>query len=207
MRQLLYQLIRDLHLYVGLFLSPFVLLFAVSVFFFVHGSAPGARRGAEVRTAQLSLPAGLEKLSMRAQIDALHGPLAEAGVQGELGFVQYISGEHRLVFPVTVPGRQMTVDVDLLSHDATIASRTTGLGDALITLHKFPGQHLAAIRMNWLFMRVWRWLADATVYLILFISASGIYLWAALRGERRMGLALLAAGAITFLGLIYGVCL
>ena len=34
-----YLVTRDLHLYVGLFLSPFVLVFAVSVFYLVHGLA------------------------------------------------------------------------------------------------------------------------------------------------------------------------
>jgi hypothetical protein len=31
-----YRLIRDLHLYGGLFISPFVVLFSTSVFFLVH---------------------------------------------------------------------------------------------------------------------------------------------------------------------------
>ena len=70
-------------------------------------------------------------------------------------------------------------------------------------LHKSPGPHLADIRMNWIVMRVWSWFADATVYLLLFISVSGIYLWAVLRSERRIGLAMLGAGAVTFCGMVY----
>ena len=70
-------------------------------------------------------------------------------------------------------------------------------------LHKMPGQHLANLRGNWVYMRLWRWLADATVYLVLFLSISGIYLWAVLRAERRIGLMLLAAGACSFFGLLY----
>jgi uncharacterized iron-regulated membrane protein len=35
-----YRLTRDLHLYLGLFISPFVLVFSVSVFFFVHSWIP-----------------------------------------------------------------------------------------------------------------------------------------------------------------------
>ena len=61
----------------------------------------------------------------------------------------------------------------------------------------------AAIRGNWVYMRVWRWLADAAVYLVLFLSLSGIYLWAVLRAERRTGLALIAAGAFSVFGLVY----
>ena len=47
--------------------------------------------------------------------------------------------------------------------------------------------------------------ADATAYLVLFITISGIYLWFALRAERRLGLLLLLAGAGTFWGLVYAV--
>ena len=55
-------------------------------------------------------------------------------------------------------------------------------------------------------MRAWRWFADATVYLILFISVSGIYLWYMLRAERKVGLILLFGGAMTFFGIAYAVC-
>jgi hypothetical protein len=52
-------------------------------------------------------------------------------------------------------------------------------------------------------MMVWRWMADATVYLILFISLSGVYLWYALRAERSVGFFLLFAGALSLFGLAY----
>jgi hypothetical protein len=58
--------------------------------------------------------------------------------------------------------------------------------------------------MNWLPMAAWRWLADGTAYLLLFLTASGVYMWIVLRSERRTGLVLMAAGAISFLGIIYG---
>ena len=57
--------------------------------------------------------------------------------------------------------------------------------------------------MNWFYMRAWRWLADTTSYLILFISVSGIYLWYVLRAERRVGFVLLCTGALSFFGLAY----
>ena len=37
----------------------------------------------------------------------------------------------------------------------------------------------------------------------MFVSISGIYLWAVLRAERRIGLTLIAAGALSFFGLVY----
>lgn len=97
------------------------------------------------------------------------------------------------------------MEIDLAARTAAISQRDTGFGDALVALHKSPGPHLVDIRMNWLPMGVWRWLADGTVYLLFFISVSGVYLWAVLRAERRIGLALMAAGAISFFGIIYAV--
>jgi len=59
------------------------------------------------------------------------------------------------------------------------------------------------IRGNWFYMRVWSWLADATVYFTLFLTVSGVYLWYVLRAERKIGVLLLAAGAVTFAGLAW----
>jgi hypothetical protein len=198
-----YIVTRDLHLYVGLFISPFVLVFAISVFFLVHAWVPGA--GGETNTTTVSglkLPHNLEQLSGREPIAALHTTLDQIGVTGEVGFIQHVPKENRLIIPVTVPGRETTVDIDLQARNAQVTRRQTGIWDALVVLHKSPGPHLAGIRMNWYLMRVWRWLADATAYLLFFISISGIYLWAVLRAERRIGLVLVAVGAVSFFGIV-----
>ena len=111
--------------------------------------------------------------------------------------------EQKLIIPVTIPGRETTVTINIPTREATIITRETGLADALVTLHKSPGQHGANIRMNWFHMRAWSWMADATVYLILFLSVSGIYLWYILRAERRIGYVLLGTGTLLFFGLAY----
>ena len=199
-----YRVTRDLHLYLGLFISPLVLLFAVSVFFLVHAWIPGASRPPADRTAaDLPVPAGVELLSGRQQADALRPLLDRMGVHGEVNFVRRIARENRLVIPVTIPGREVTVDLNLATRSATVSEREPGMWSAMVYLHKMPGQHLANLRGNWFFMRAWRWLADGTVYLVMFLSISGIYLWAVLRAERRIGIALLAAGAFSFFGLVY----
>lgn len=202
-----YWVTRDLHLYLGLFISPFVLLFSVTVFFFVHswilkgGSATSRTRIATVA----DLPADLQTLSGRPLVDALRPVLEKMDVPGEVGFVRRMVNDERLVIPVSIPGRATTVTLSLTNREATIVTRETGLADALITLHKSPGGHGPDIRMNWIFMKAWRWFADATVYLMLFITVSGVYLWYVLRAERRIGLILLVAGAFTFFGIAYAV--
>ena len=205
-----YSTLRSLHLYFGLFLSPFVLVFAASVFFLVHAWLPhwGAPAGVPpARTAaHLRLPAALERLDGRARVDAVRGVLDQLGVAGEIEFLRHIPAEHRLVIPVSVPGRETTVDLNYQAGSAVVAARDTGLAEAFVYLHKSPGPHLAAIRGNWAMTQVWRVLADVTVYVVLFLSLSGIYLWTVLRAERAIGLAMLLLGALSLFGVIYALC-
>lgn len=200
-----YRITRDLHLYLGLFISPFVLLFAISVFFLVHTWLP--KVGVEAYSTRvvsgLPLPAHVQTLSGRPLIDALKEPLEKAGVRGEIGFIRHMVQEETLIIPVTIPGRQMTVTIHLTNREATIITRETGLAEAMAFLHRSPGEHAPAIRMNGAYMQAWRWMADTTAYLVLFISISGIYLWYVLRAERRVGFVLLFAGSMAFFGLAY----
>lgn len=202
----LYLVTRDLHLYCGLFLSPFILVFSVSVFYLVHGlaqrPAPGASETSRT-AANLSVPPDIARLQGRARVDALRPVLAQLDVRGEVDFVRHVASEHRLIVPVRLPDRDTIVSLDYDKRTATVISRHQSLGDALVYLHKMPGPHNVDVRGNSRIMRLWRLLADATVYLLLFITLSGIYLWTALRAERRIGLVLILAGAVTFWGLVY----
>lgn len=197
---------RDLHLYLGLFVSPYVLVFSLSVFFLVHAWLPGNSGKPQKReVSDLPLPANLESLAGRERIEALRPALTRAGVEGEVGWIQHLPKEHQFVLPVTVPGRASTVRIDLVSRKASIEERNTGLADALVVLHKAPGPHLVNIRKNWVPMRIWSWVADATVYVLLFTTVSGIYLWFALRSDRKTGTVLLLAGAVCFIAMVYAI--
>jgi hypothetical protein len=102
-----------------------------------------------------------------------------------------------------LPDRDTIVSLDYDRRTATVTSRRQSVGEALVYLHKMPGPHNVDVRGNSPLMRAWRVLADATAYLFLFITISGIYLWVALKAERRVGLLLMLAGAGTFWGLVY----
>lgn len=204
----LYLVTRDLHLYIGLFLSPFVLVFAVSVFYLVHGlsnrPAPGPSDPSRT-VANVNVSARIANLQGRARVDALQPVIKQLDVPGEIDFVRHVVSEHRLVVPVRLPDRDTIVTIDYEQQTATVTSRNHGIGDAVVYLHKMPGPHNADVRGNSGLIRLWHLGADATVYLLLFITISGIYLWAVLRAERRVGLLLLLAGAVTFWGLVYAV--
>lgn len=204
----LYLVTRELHLYFGLFLSPFVLVFSVSVFYLAHGLAQ--RPAPDVSDASRSVsnlvvPADIARMQGRTRIDALRPVLDQLGVHGEIDFVRHVANDHRLIVPVRLPDRDTIVSLDYDRRTATVTTRHQSLGDALVYLHKMPGPHNVEVRGNSRLLRAWHILADATAYVLLFITLSGIYLWVALRAERRIGLGLMLAGAVTFGGLVYAI--
>jgi len=199
----LYRWTRDLHLCLGLFVSPFVIAFAVSVFFLNHAKVDTTVATSVVTIRDVTLPAGLEVARGREAADRARELVNQAGLAGEIGFVRYVRSEQRVVIPVSRPRLEATVDVDLARRVAVISQRPTGLLESVAYLHKMPGPHNVAIRGNWAGTRAWRWFADGTIYLTLFITITGIYLWWTIKAERRTGIALLSAGIVTFVALIY----
>ena len=193
---------RDLHLYLGLFISPFILLFAASVFFLNHAKVAVDRATSEEIVEGVDVPDVGDGPQTMERVAVARAILDRLRVTGEIGFVQFQRKERRLVIPVSKPGLETKVTADLDTRTASIARRTTGFWEALAYLHKMPGPHNAAIRGNWIGTRAWQWFADGTIYLILFITVSGLYLWFSLRAERRIGVMLLAAGAVSFIGAI-----
>ena len=202
---MLYRRLRDLHLYSGLFISPFILLFAVSVLYLNHGKLNRRTDPPSDTYRDLTIPDGLDRLKGREAIDRAKAILQQVGVAGEIGFLRYVAIDRHLIFPVSRAGTEATIDIDLDARTATVKRRSMGLWESISYLHKMPGPHNVAIRGNWTGTRVWSVLADTTVYLLLFISVSGVYLWWAIKAERRIGLALLTAGAASFFGLVFAI--
>ena len=200
---MLYRWLRDLHLYFGLFVSPFVLLFAVSVFYLNHGKLrPDTPPSPEI-FRNLRIPDGLDRLKGRAAVEHARAILPQVGISGEIGFLRYRADDRHLIFPVSTARLESTIDVDLGARSATVTRRSMNVWESLSYLHKLPGPHNVAIRGNWIGIRIWRWFADTTIYLLLFISITGMYLWWAIRAERVIGLALLSAGVVTLFTLVY----
>ena len=204
----IYVLTADLHRYTGLFLSPFVLLFAVSVILLNHPGIPlGRPAKLPPRSVQVHPSSGIEELKGMARVQQARQILREAGVSGEIGPIQYSAPDQILTIPVTRPGYEASVEVILTTGIASIEESKTGFWNFLIFLHKMPGPHLADIRGNWPVLRAWGWMADGTAWLLIFLSVSGIYLWAVLRSERRVGMFLILAGAVSLLGCLYAICI
>lgn len=184
--------LRDLHLYAGLFLCPFVLLFAFSTFLLNHPARTSSTQPEPKRDVPVQLPSGEP-----GSIPHARALLQQIGVTGEMDYVRHNAKTDRLLIPVSKPGETTRVDVDLRTKTATIEREVRGLGDALNYLHKMPGPHNVRFRGNWVYMGWWAVTADVVVYGILFLTASGLYLWWKLKAERAVGWALLGCGAAT----------
>ena len=197
-----YRWTRDLHLYVGLFVSPFVLVYAVSAIQLNHTLMPWGGRAAQPvapRTVRVVVRDTENGLGVATQVQK------QIGVPGEIGYVGRKLGSQRVSFPIETPGRTTSVRVDLAAGLATIERKETGVWDGMIYLHKMPGPHNANIRGNWVFTRLWGWLADASVYMLLFLSATGVYLWTVSKTERRTGLIFLGTGVLSFMAIVIAI--
>lgn len=191
---------RALHLYLGLFISPVLLVYAISVVLLNHAYLPWGGTddaNASTRTLSVSVP------DAENSLDLAKGIREQLGESAEIGYVNLNQEERRLTFPLEKPGEHSMVRVDLATGVAEIETRQSGVWDAMIYLHMMPGPHNVAIRGNWFFTRLWGWVADATVYLTLFLTATGVYLWALLKAERRVGLIVLGSGALSFFLLVF----
>ena len=203
-RQAFYRWTRELHLYMGLFVSPFVLMFAISVLFLNHAKVDTTAVDSTTTESDIEIPADLAEAKGRQAVDLARRIVQHVGVTGEIGFVRYVRNEQRVVIPVSKPGLETIVVVDVTTRTATISRRNTSVLESTAYLHKMPGPHNVDLRGNWFWTEAWRWIADGTVYLLFFVSATGLYLWFTIKADRRTGLAVFGVGAASFLALIYG---
>ncbi|MEP7110810.1 MAG: PepSY-associated TM helix domain-containing protein [Ferruginibacter sp.] len=189
-----YPFIRKLHLYFGLFISPFVLIFSFSMLAINHegwlNRFSPVTRLPELRT---KLDKILYDSSDLATAKAICRKL---GIEGEVDFIS--KGEDYISFPVNKPGLKTWIKINTLTDSALITHEQQGSMRAMSYLHKMPGPHNEKIRGNTIFMAVWRVMADLVVYVLLFLSVSGIFLWYFLKIERNLGLFGLTLGVVFF---------
>jgi hypothetical protein len=195
---------RDLHLYLGLFLCPVILVFALSTLWLNH---PALR--AQPAVAASSAPGPPVPINMpdgAGTVEQARNILRQLNVTGEIDYVRHQANEGRLFIPVSKPGEITKVEVDLRGRTATVQHQEQGLAEALIYLHKMPGPHNVKIRGNWVYTVWWSVLADAVVYGVFFLTLSGLYLWWMLKAERQVGWLLLGAGILSTSVLVIALC-
>lgn len=193
-----YPLVRQLHLYLGLFISPFILIFSLSALVFNHvdyiNQVSPIKKLPDIKTRLQRIPYDTTDLATAKAI------LRTLNLDGEVDFIS--KDDDHISFPVHKPGLLTKIRVDTHTDSVVITRQEVGPLRAMTYLHAMPGQHNAKMRGNSGFIKVWRVLADTAVYLILFLSVSGVFLWWFLKVERTLGVYALLTGAFLFIGLL-----
>lgn len=178
-----FPLVQDLHLYVGLFISPFIIIFGVSILVLNHLNIvnnPASDKTIERKLKLQSIPYGNTDLGTGKAIGHL------LHIEGEIDHV--FKGKDNLSIGIIRPGLETDIKVNTLNDSVFIKQKEKGGLGATAYLHKMPGPHLAMFRKNTVFVNIWSLFADATVYLIIFLTLSGIFLWYFLKVERKNGI-------------------
>jgi len=224
-----YRLNRKLHLYFGLFLCPFLILFAVSTIMMNHGItgelaetsmtvplaipetiqdnlALAKQKFAEAKLAadgdeKKKITQEANKAANSAASELTEHTLATLGLSGELFAFKPMRNNQKEI-TVMVPGRTTIVTIDVVKQEAVILERSRNLLDTMRYLHRNPGPHKVK-GPNWIGSKAWGWVADTTVYLTLFLTVSGIYLWYAIKAERKIGLIFLGSGCVSFVAILF----
>src|SRR5450759_335270 len=189
-----YPLIRTFHIYFGLFISPFILIFSISVLAFNHmgflNQINHVKSLPEIRTKLDNIPYDTTDLLTAKAI------IRKLDIKGEIDFI--MKNDDQISFPVNKPGVKTRVVVNTHTDSVVITRQMEGSIRAMNYLHIMPGQHNAKIQGNSLFLKIWRLMADAVVYLLLFLILSGIFLWYFLEFERNTGFYAIILGMLFF---------
>ncbi len=192
LRVTLNALIRSLHLYFGLFISPFVLLFAISVLVLNHAAfinrlRPIHELEPEYRQMSAFDFTGSDSLMAKKLLE-------QVNLDGEIEWITRT--DTSFSFPLNKPGLTRWISLNRLTGRVTITGKEIGFFGATQFLHLMPGQHNAKMRGNSLLIKLWRVATDTLVYVVLFVSASGVFLWYYLRPERTLGIVSLSVGFV-----------
>jgi hypothetical protein len=181
----MYKFIRNTHLILGMASVLFVLLYAVSAAQMAHQ----IRLSPQVSEEDVMLGPGL---AARPVADAL---MKERGYSGELGQTQMTPNGFRV--QIARPGTLYAVNYNRTSGMAHVRRETRSFLGMLNRLHHQHGLHHADGVLN-----AWGWALLIVSIGMIFIGASGIYLWFKMHKERVIGAVLLTANVVISLGLL-----
>lgn len=201
-----YKIFKDIHLHVGLFISPFILIFALSAIVMNHHFVDWQEDWQEWyfsvnekvdQTVEINIPS-----SDKNRMDYAKDILEQLEISGEIAGI--FGDSIQMIIPVTLPGFRYSIKADLITGKAYIHSSRTSLWKRIVWLHKMPGPHNASIRGNWIKTKIWGSALDVFVICLLFSALTGIVLWSFFKSERAIGIIALCIGFISIVLLIIG---
>ena len=201
-----YKIIADIHLYAGLFISPFIIVFSLSAVILNHDFIDWQENWRSWtfsvddnvdETVKFRLPG-----TNMTEIEYAKDILKQININGEISNIFGDSLE--MYIPVTKPGYRISIKADLISGIAYINSEKVNFWKKLVWLHKMPGPHNANIRGNWIFTRFWSSVVDFSVICLFLSSITGTILWYNVKNERNIGLIALLIGFLSIVSLVIG---
>lgn len=182
----MFRLMRNIHLAIALTVIVMAIVFAASTIFFMYRSWFPDEVTEIERTVRVAADAVVTPRELAMELIRNHG------LKGE---VQNIAEtEDGYTFRIFRPGVEQAVTYSRATSEVTVKERRWQTGQTLMHLHTMHG-FFHESTTAWL----WSAFSALTSLGMLFLGASGIYLWFVNRAERLVG------GIILGLGLGYGV--
>jgi len=189
------KLIRRIHMFTGLFLGPWMLMYALSTLVMTHqdyvASFYSSKNAPMVKERELDYTRSFPSETAREEIG--RQVLQDIGLEGR----HYVSGG-RNGQPLVI-NRQHGFNVrritfDTAAHKLTIERQEFRTPAFLERLHRRRGYDQPYVLED-----TWGLSVDVAVVTMVFWSLSGIWLWWELKSTRRWGALTLAAGPALFL--------
>src|SRR4051812_3979228 len=132
-----YPPIRALHLYFGLFISPFVLIFSISVIIFNH---PGLINRVNPVKSLPDIRTKLDKIPYdTTDLQTAKAIIKKLNINGEIDFIS--KKDSSISFPVNKPGLKTYIKVNTTNDSVLITRKYEGALRATTYLHSMPGPH------------------------------------------------------------------
>lgn len=184
--------ILNIHLYGGLLCVPYLIIFGISSLNFNHHFAFAKAQDDHLRWERpLTIALGTNDA---ANAERVREDLGLAGWTLPWEMKRSAAGD--LHIAVSRPGRQYQIDIPSGQPNARVDEKRTGFWPILNSLHgmtRVPGVPIS---------RAWGLYTELAVWIVLFSAASGVYLWAISKRERRAGLAVVSAAVVATLALM-----
>lgn len=195
---------RRLHYYLGLYFIFFIWLFSVSGLVLNHGKWPFADFWADREETTVTRP--IVAPVATADLEAARELMRQLGLVGEVNRTERSPDGAEFRIQVARPGRTFDVEADLAAGRAEVKEIRVNVWGVMSALHHFTGVSISdpERERDWWLTRVWSLAMDAVALGLVFLVASGIYLWYHLPRKRRLGALALAAGVICCAWFVFG---
>lgn len=177
----MFQLMRNIHLGLGLVFVLMAMIFALSSLVIIYRPYLDTKPVESERQVRISQEAAA---SPRAAAREL---MAEHGLKGELRQIQE-EGD-TVSFRILRPGETAEVEYARSSGEGTVKMRRQGALETMVALHTNHG-----LWHDYLPSNAWGAIALLTSLGLLLLGATGIYLWFSFHKERVIGGVLLGSG-------------